>query len=303
MGNRVIFVTDAKPTQQINADQILYFNDLSTYVPNIKDGHVWLQIDQKICDYIKYALVKLDKEPDLVIAHDLHSFMAAESEFKDGVFVQHETDVLTPNSRYSYVSDEYLRAQTRIVNSTNWRIGLTVHSDNVNPKRPVYTPVPFSAVPDPKQFRTRDLLYIGDSTERKGAAEFMDMARKLNVKPTVITHDPDAEIFKGADVFKFRLDQRDAMYQLLSECSVAYLPSKNECPGLVVLECLQFMPVVVDSQYEWTKYLKNTGAVCTTGDAIQYALEHLLESNGNDQCNLLDIWCEHSQQYWRNLSV
>ena len=82
------------------------------------------------------------------------------------------------------------------------------------------------------------------------------MARKLNIKPTVITHDPDAEVFKGAEVFSFGLDERDSMYQLLSECAVAYLPSKNECPGLVVLECLQFMPVVVDAQYEWTKYLK-----------------------------------------------
>ena len=49
--------------------------------------------------------------------------------------------------------------------------------------------------------------------------------------------------------------------------------------------------------------LKNTGAVVTAGDGVPYALEHLLESNGNDQRNLLDIWCEHSQQYWRNLSV
>jgi len=303
MGYKTIFVTDAKPTQKINADQILYYNDNSTYVPNIKDGHVWLQIDQKICDYIKYALAKLSQDPDLIVSHDLHSYMAAVTEFKDGVFVQHETDVLTSNSRYSYISDEYLDAQTNIVNTTNWRIGLSVHSDNVSPKRPVYTPAPFAAVADPKQFRTRDLLYIGDATERKGAKEFMDMARKLKVKPTVITHDPDAEVFAGADVFSFGLDERDAMYKLMSECSVAYLPSKNECPGLVVLECLQFMPVVVDSQYEWTKYLKNTGAICTTDESIEFAIEHLLQSNGNDQRNLLDIWCEHSQQYWRNLSI
>ena len=303
MGHRVIFVTDAKPTQTINANNILYHNDVSTYVPNMRDGHVWLQIDATISDGVRYALQKLSVEPDLVVAHDLHSFLGCEKEFKDGVFVQHESDLLTPGSRYSFLDDEYLQTQTCIVNSTNWRIGLTVHSENIHPKRPIYTPVPFSAVPDPKQFRTRDLLYIGDSTERKGAQEFMAMARKLNIKPTVITHDPDAEVFKGAEVFSFGLDERDSMYQLLSECAVAYLPSKNECPGLVVLECLQFMPVVVDAQYEWTKYLKNTGAVVTAGDGVPYALEHLLESNGNDQRNLLDIWCEHSQQYWRNLSV
>lgn len=305
MGNKVIFVTDAKPKEKINADQILYYNDISTYVPNMQDGHVWLQIDNKICDYIQYALTKLSQEPDLVVAHDLHSYMAVASKFKDGIFVQHETDVLTPDFRYSYISDEYLEAQTRIVNSTEWRVGLTVDSNSIKPKRPVYTPVPFAPVEDPNQFRTRDLLYIGDSTDRKGAKEFMDMARKLNVKPTIITHDPGAEIFAdlNSEVYNFGLKDRDAMYKLMSECSVAYLPSKNECPGLVVLECLQFMPVVVDSQYTWTKYLKNTGVVCTTGDAIQYAIEHLLESNGNDQRNLLDIWSQHSQQYWRNLSI
>lgn len=303
LGHHVIFVTDANPCEKINADEILYSANESSYVPNMRDGHVWLQVSSSVVYHIERAFKQLDVEPSLVVAHDLHSFLGCEKEFKDGIFVQHESDVLTANSRYSFVSDEYLNQQLDIVNTTGWRIGLTVHSTNITPHRPVYTPVPFVPVADPKQFRTRDLLYIGDSTDRKGAAEFIDIARKLNVKPTVITHDPDAEIFKGADVFKFRLDQRDSMYQLMSECSVAYLPSKNECPGLVVLECLQFMPVVVDGQYEWTKYLKNTGAVCTTGDSVQFAIEHLLQSNGNDQRNLLDIWCEHSQQYWRNLSI
>jgi hypothetical protein len=303
MGHCVIFVTDAKPTQTINTEEVIWLKEESSYVPNMKDGHVWIQEDPDITEQMIALFNEHKIKPDLVIAHDLHSYLAARECFDDGVFVQHETDILTPGSRYSYLDDRYIKLQNLIVEESDWRIGLTVHSDNVNPKRPVYTPVPFSTVPDSKQFRTRDLLYIGDSSERKGAVEFMAMARKLNIKPTVITHDPDAEVFKGADVFSFGLDERDAMYQLMSECSVAYLPSKNECPGLVVLECLQFMPVVVDGQYEWTKYLKNTGAVCTTGDSIQFAIEHLLQSNGNDQRNLLDIWCEHSQQYWRNLSI
>lgn len=303
MGHRVIFVTDAKPTQTINADNILYHNDVSTYVPNMRDGHVWLQIDATISDGVKYALQKLSVEPDLVVAHDLHSYLGAIKEFNNGVFVQHESDVMMQDQRCSFLDDDYLQTQIDVVNTTNWRVGMSVMSRDVSPRRPVYTPVPFSPVASVPGGRTRGLLYIGDSTDRKGAREFMAMAQSLKATPTVITHDPDADLFKGADVYSFGLDQQAAMYHLMDECNVAYISSKNECWSVAVLECLQFMPVVVNNSYRWTSYLQDIGVHAVDSENIQMVLEHFLLAQSNENRLLLDIWSRNSQQFWRNLST
>jgi hypothetical protein len=302
-GHKVIFVSDAKPTQTINADQIIYANDVSGYVPNMRKGHVWIQVEDQLIHDMDGLYNQHKLTPDLVIAHDLHSYYAAQSNYVDGIFVQHETDILTPNSRYSYLDDDYINLQKLVVKNTDWRIGMTVESDNIKPKRPVYTPFPFDVVPDPNNKRTRDLLYIGDSSERKGAKEFMKMAKALKIKPTVITHDPDAKVFKGADIFSFSLDQRDEMYKLMSECRVAYIPSKNECPGLAILECLQFMPVVVNLEYAWTKYLIDVKVVRSAKEDREFAINHFLESRGNEQREALDLWAKNSKQFWRNLSA
>jgi hypothetical protein len=302
MGHHVIFVTDARPTQVIHSDETLYISDTSDYKPHWKDEHVWLQVDENVSNQINRAFRRLSVEPDLVVAHDLHSYLAIFNEFKNGIFVQHESDVLTPGSRYSFLDDDYLAQQIHIANTTNWRIGMTVHSDNITPHRPVYTPVPFVAR-ERKANPTKGLLYIGDSTDRKGAREFMELARRLDVTPTVITHESDAELFKGADVYSFTLAQREEMYELVQQHRVAFISSKNECPGIAVLECLQYMPTIVDSQYAWTKYVQDAGAVLATGSAIDAGVNYALEKPFSYTAEKLKIWAQHSQQHWRNLSV
>lgn len=302
LGHHVIFVTDARPTQVIHSDETLYISDISEYKPNWKDGHVWLQVDVKVSNQINRAFRRLSVEPDLVVAHDLHSYLGIYSEFKNGIFVQHESDVLTPGSRYSFLDDNYLAQQIHIANTTNWRIGMTVHSSNIAPHRPVYTPVPFVAR-DRKVNPNKGLLYIGDSTERKGAREFMELARKLNVTPTVITHESDSELFAGADVYSFTLNQQEDMYSLIEQHRVAYISSKNECPGIAVLECLQYMPTVVDAQYAWTDYVRDAGAVVATGAALETVVSYLLENKFDYTPDKIKVWAQHSQQHWRNLST
>ena len=301
-GHHVIFVTDANPTQRIDADEIIYISNESSYVPNMRDGHVWLQVSPAVVYNIERAFKQLDVEPDLVVAHDLHSFLGCEDKFRNGIFVQHESDVYYADSRYSFLSDEYLQEQIDIANTTGWRIGMNVPSTNIEPYRPVYTPAPFTVVPRPRVERTRGLLYIGDATERKGAKEFMQTARALGVTPTVITHEPDAELFEGADVYRFGLHERAAMYELMAQHRVAYIPSKNECPGLAVLECLQFMPVVVDSQYAWTQCLTNLGVVQATGVEVVAVIDGLLKTYSPHDTHLLEIWAHNNQQLWTNLS-
>ena len=301
-GHYVIFITDARPTQPIHSDETIYITETSGYVPNWKDGHVWLQMDCKVSQDIETAFRRLDVEPDLVIAHDLHSFLGCEDMFRNGIFVQHESDVYTAGARYSFLSDEYLQGQIDIVNSTGWRIGLNVPTTNVSPYRPVYTPTPFTVEPMPKVEKTRGLLYIGDATERKGAKEFMAVARQLGVTPTVITHEPNAELFAGADVYTFALHERKAMYALMAQHKVAYVPSKNECPGLAALECLQFMPVVVDGQYAWTNCLTDLGVIRAIGSEIPAVIDGLLSSYTPHNRQLLEIWAQTNQQLWTNLS-
>jgi hypothetical protein len=303
MGYKTIFVTDARPTQTIRADTVLYLNDVSTYRPNMRDGHVWLQPDDAIIKQMHKLYEQYSLMADLVVAHDLHSYYAAADFYANGVFVQHESDVLTPGSRYSFLDDDYLHLQKSVVQNTAWRTGLTVPSTHITPRRPVYTPSPFTVMGEVKKEKTRGLLYIGDATERKGAREFMAMARVLGETPTVITHEPDAEIFAGADVHTFALSQQPEMYELMSEHRVAYIPSRNECPGLAVLECLQFMPVVLDSQHAWTQYHKHTGALLRDGAMIQRTLaNHLVNDIAYDRSRL-DAYSANTVQLWTNLST
>ena len=301
MGHRVIFVTDAKPTQKINCNEIHYANETSRYVPNMQDGHVWLQMDSQLIKDMHDLHNHLGIVADLVVAHDLHSYYAAD--YPNGIFIQHETDVLTPGIRYSFLDDEYLELQRLVVENTNWRIGLTVPSTHVKPRRPVYTPSPFVVTGEVKKEKTRGLLYVGDATERKGAREFMEMARRLGTTPTVITHDHDANLFAGADVYSFGLAQQQEMYELMSEHCVAYIPSRNECPGLAVLECLQFMPVVLDGSYAWTQYHQYTGALIRQGEEIYNTLaDHLRNDVAYDR-QMLDAYSLNSVQYWKNLTT
>ena len=303
LGHHVIFVTDANPVQVINADETIYISNESSYVTHCRDDHVWLQVSPSVSYNIEMAFRRLDVEPDLVIAHDLHSFLGCENQFRDCIFVQHESDVYNAGARHSFLSDEYLQMQIDICNTTGCRIGLNVPTRNIDPYRPVYTPSPFSLAPMPTTAPTRGLLYVGDATERKGAREFMRVARELGVTPTVITHEVDSELFAGADVHTFKLSEREAMYALMAQHKVAYIPSRNECPGLAVLECLQFMPVVVDSQFAWTSCLDDLGVVKATGAEVVAVIDGLLKSYKPHNRQLLEIWARNNQQLWANLST
>lgn len=306
LGHKTIFVTDAKPTQSINADQVYYVHESSEYVPNMRDGHVWLQVEEKLIHDMDKLYTQHKINADLVVAHDLHSYYAAVANYKDGIFVQHESDVLNPGTRYSFLDDDYLSLQKLVVANTDWRVGMVMRDPDIECKRPIYTPPPFDIVNQTISKKSRGLLYIGDSTERKGAREFMNMARKLGVKPTVITHEPDAELFAGADVYTFGLAQRDEMFALMRRHRVAYIPSKNECLSLAVLECLQFMPVVVDKQYAWTKHSEELGIIRLRGKKIEDELKSILSVNNEGSAynrKLLEVYAMNTKQYWKNLTA
>lgn len=304
LGHRVVFVTDAKPTQKIHADEVLYEYDVSQYVPNMKDGHVWLQVDPNLTHTIHELLVTQCPHVDLVVAHDIHSYLGAVKIYSDGIFVQHETDVLVNGSRYSYLDDDYVDQQKRIAESSPWRIGMTVPHSDIVPQRVAYTPFPFQEAPASEVEKTRDLLYIGDASERKGAREFMEIAKKLKVTPTVITHELDSELFAGADVHRFDLSQRDEMFDLISEHKVAYIPSKNECPGLAILECLQFMPVFVDGNYRWTRNIEDAGALLVPHENMEEEIRAILHgtSNVENPRKKLERWARHARALWVNLT-
>jgi hypothetical protein len=127
----------------------------------------------------------------------------------------------------------------------------------------------------------------------------MEMAHSLGIVPTVITHE-ESDIFSGSDVFTFSLDQRDEMYDLMSRCKVAYVPSKNECPGLAILECLQFMPVIVDGSYAWTRYLEDTGALILSPEKIMDTIKNLIANPRYDR-STFERWCVASQDAWLDI--
>jgi hypothetical protein len=302
-GHTVIFVSDSRPTQDMPLEtQLVFKNPKSLYQPNMHANgqHVWLQVDQDVIQDLALALGGIPA--DRVIVHDVMSYHAAVQAGVDaqrGIFVQHETDVLTPGSRYSYLSDQWLEQHLEVVHSSQWRMGMTVDSDAVQPKNPLPLPIPL--VPEPQPMTPgQGLLYVGDASVRKGAREFMDMARVLGVRPTVISHEP-SDIFEDADFYCFGLTQRAAMYDIMSRHAVAYMPSRNECPGLAVLECLQFMPVVLDAQYPWTRYHANTGAVLAQGHDLPRTIGLLLENPRRDQRPHLERWADWARQCWDDI--
>lgn len=304
------FVSDSKPTQHINTADIVYVNEHSSYTPNFVNGLPNLQVEQSVIDTIaQLAEGVLANDWHKVIAHDLMSFLAFErvipkTRHKDLLFVQHESDINNYPERYSYLSDAYLKLQVDTLARTHATVAVPVwrKSTVVNAARNTkFLPVPFAPVrkEDYARIKTHDVLYMGDASDRKNAREFMRLVTENNLKGLVITHEPDAELFKGVDVHTFGLDQRDEMYNTMNTARVAYIPSKNECPGLVVLECLQFMPVILCKEYAWTQETIVFGGRPRSNPdmVIKRKLNNPQAHNRTD----LDKWCKRAQTIWQKL--
>lgn len=301
LGHDVVFVSDAAPTQIINANSFSCSIKSSGYVPHMRDGHVWLQIDDTVIEHLRSAYEKTRTASDLIIAHDLHAYLALKD--LDGIFIQHESDVLNQDSRYSFLSDEYLDQQISCIQNTHWQVGLTARRDELVANNKIFAPIPFRPLDEPLAERSRRLIYIGDSTERKGASEFMQTARLLEETPTVITHEPDSDVFSGAEIHSFSLDQQQAMFDVMRACKVAYLPSRNETLCLAALECLQFMPVVVNHECGWTSSIEEIGAIRACKDERHGVLKSLLEGSGtNPNRSLLTAWSDQARETWAALS-
>jgi len=297
-GHTTILVTDAEPTEQILADEIYWqgFENAARYQADIVNGVPHLQIDFNVIQNLRQVWHSVPA-CDFVIAHDLLSIRGAQDQ-RPGMFVQHESDILN-GTRYSYMSDLWLQAHRRTVETTDWIIGEVVDRITPHAGRSMYAPVLFSRHALERS-KTRPLLYIGDASERKGAREFMARARRLNLRPTVITHAND-DVFRGAEVFEFGLQDQQAMFEVMATCRVAYIPSRSECLSIAVLECLQYMPVILDSQYAWTQYSRSTGVTLATGGDIDAKIlwwqdpEHLYSTFP------LDRWCINAERAWRTI--
>jgi hypothetical protein len=299
-GHETMFACDSDPTQYITGnctwDQSRPF---SLYVPNWRDGHVWLQVDSDLIAKLQHVLAPVIGDYDLIVAHDLHSYLAAEQLTPHGIFVQHESDVLNRDGRYSFLSDEYLNQQIAIVENPDsvWYMGMTASITDIRTPRSVFAPVPFEFTPLPEPAQRQGLLYVGDSTERKGAREFMALARKLGVTPTVISWEQDSEVFEGARVHRFELHDHLAMLELINQHAVAYIPSRNEAMSLAVFECLQYIPVVLDGQYSWTRTPGVVGATVRTGVDIEQVVQQRLTFTDHDT-GALKMWSEHARYIW-----
>jgi hypothetical protein len=302
-GCEVYFVSDAKPTEHIVAFNIVAKNEVSAYTPNQHptEPHVWLQVDNNVVDDLEQSLRSVGNV-DKVFCHDLMSFLAAKRVFEHGIFIQHESDVLT-GLRLSYISDEWYEQQVEIVKTERaWHIGMLLYSEHIIPANGVLTPFIFTPQTPHKSLKSRDLLFIGEPSERKGAPQFMDMVRKLKVKASVISQEY-SDIFEGAQHFSYLQTDKDKMYALMREHKVAYIPSMNETLGFGILECLQFMPVILDSQYGYTKNLTAFGAEALPLDKIQAELARkIMFWSANYTPTKLIHHCAKNREQWRDLT-
>jgi len=300
-GHDLVFACDSDPGTFIEHPVRIWDTEhpASEYQPNWRDGHVWLQVDQDLIAKLQRVLAPVIGAYDLVVAHDLHSYLAAEQLTPHGIFVQHESDVLNRDGRYSFLSDEYLNQQIAVVENPDsvWYMGMTASITDIRAPRSVFAPVPFEFTPLPEPAQRQGLLYVGDSTERKGAREFMALARKLGVTPTVISWEQDSEVFAGARVHRFELHDHRAMLELINQHAVAYIPSRNEAMSLAVFECLQYIPVVLDGQYSWTRTPGVVGATVRTGIDIEQVVQQRLTFTAHDT-RALKMWSEHARYIW-----
>ena len=86
--------------------------------------------------------------------------------------------------------------------------------------------------------------------------------------------------------------------------TVAFISSKNECPGYVVLECLQYIPVVVNGDYEWTRILEylDVGATIVPGHKIVETLRQMLTEPVAYDNSKLVAYSQRSIQAWIDLT-
>lgn len=305
-----LFVTDSKPTQHISEfAQVVYKNETSNYTPNFKNNLPNLQVCADTIETI-YNLAKevCANKWHKIIAHDLMSFLAFEravpvNRHQDIIFVQHESDVMNWPNRYSYINNDWLKQQFNVIANTNATIALTANI--VNPKTRkaknlIYLPVPFIMDVNPKKLPKKyDVLYIGDASDRKNAKEFMRLVAATKLKGVAITHKVDNKLFNGVDTFSFRLDQKEQMYDIMQQSNIAYIPSKNECPSIAMIECLQFMPTVLNANYGWTKIADEFGAIQTeTPDLVIKQHQQLKNAYTNKK---LQNWCKHARLQWEAL--
>jgi len=261
-------------------------------------------VDLSVSAKLKSVIADTIADYDLVIAHDLHSYLAVSQFPVNGIFIQHESDLLNTAGRYSFLSDEYLAQQMAIVDdpAATWRMGMTVRYHDRTPARPVYTPAAFELTPlDLPASGRSGLLYIGDATERKGAREFAAMARSIGDRVGVISWDSDPELFAGFKQYRFDIRDHSEMLRMINRHAVAYIPSKNECPGLAIQECLQYIPVVVDGQYPWTRNLPEMGATVVQGSAIKPAIEKRLAGLPYDPQDFVS-YVNRANNLWRVLT-
>jgi hypothetical protein len=317
-GHDVVFISDVMPTETITGT-IIGANKPSGYTPNIHPtrNHVWLQFSPDlVADIVLQAQGYFaNNKWDKIICHDIHSFIAMEQvvdvkRHRDIVFVQHESDVQNAPDRWSFLSDEYLALQIERIKNTDCTIAhVSPYQGPViaQAKHLMYLPVPFTPVkPNYEVAKTRDLIYIGDSTERKNVKKFLEVVKELGIKGTVITHEPEAD-YADCEVLTFKLEERDAMYAVLATARVAFQASQCECLGIATLECLQYGEVVLCGDYTWTQGMQATGAnvAVKPEDTIRSLLALGLPTarvrHLNGARTRLEIWCEQAQAQWDKL--
>ena len=83
----------------------------------------------------------------------------------------------------------------------------------------------------------------------------------------------------------------------------SFVPSKNECFSLAILECAQFIPTIVDSQYQWTEHVEDLGVRRATGVELRAVIDAELKSTTPYNRRALEQWARRSRELWINLST
>ena len=305
-----ILISDSKPHDYLSKNiTTLYDTENDLYAGlgmHPTNNHVWLAPDNSIVEQIKQLVAQwaatTDAKHIVYVSHDYHAAQALEQlspNAKRIVHVNHESDIQFTNYRFSYVNDDWINGHTQLFTDTNNYVGLVNRSGDVVAKNPFFLPMPWKQVKHNITHKREGLVYIGDSSYRKGVDRFIAVAEQLDTKVTIISHD-DSPMFEGFNRVSFGLDEYDDMLHLVSQHKCAYIPARGESLCLAALEALTVTNLVLP-QERWTYEAGLAGATIVKEENAADAVQKALASRMAPITLLVQDYKKRANQIWARL--
>jgi hypothetical protein len=305
-----VLLSDSKPHDYLSKNITTFYDTEADLYSGLgmhpTNDHVWLAPDNNVVEQLKQVVAQWAASTDakriVYVSHDYHAAQALEQLAPSAtriVHVNHESDIQFTNYRFSYVNDDWISGHTKLFSETNNFVGLVNRNGDIVAKNPLFLPMPWKKVKHNITHKREGLVYIGDSSYRKGVDRFLNVAKQLDTKVTIISHD-DSPMFEGFNRVSFDLDEYDDMLALVSQHKCAYIPARGESLCLAAFEALTVTNLVLP-QERWTYEASLAGATVVKEEMAASAVEKALSSKMAPITLLVQDYKKRANQIWARL--